>query len=372
MWLSRFLLAYLAFMTYVFISVRSRFSRSGPKTLFTLLYVLIVLAFPVAETLAHRSGSAGSRYFQLVGFYSLPYLLYLFLTVFSLDLLSLVNRLLKFRSLDSIRERRFRIIVLWLIFTLPLVVVIAGVWNNNHIRVNAYRIEVPRGSSPLPHLRIAFAGDFHLRGSTRRGFMAEYAAKINSLRPDIVLVAGDVLEGDRRDERTEEYERQFRQVRAKYGVYAVFGNHESHGGYDKRTFFENARIRVLRDEIIVIDDSFCLGGRKYGRAENRKTLEELLKGAEEDLPLLLLDHRPGDIARVSRSRVDIQLSAHTHHGQLFPFNFITQNVYELSWGYRKIGHTHLFVTCGIQTWGPPVRTAGHSEIMQIDVDFISK
>jgi predicted MPP superfamily phosphohydrolase len=372
MWLSRFLFAYVALVTYVCIRVRRLFSRFASKTAFTLLFILLVLAFPVAEILAHRSGSIWSRCFQTVGFLSLPYLLYLFLTVFSLDLLLLANRLLKFLSRDVIRGRGFRTIALALMLGLPLAVVIAGILNHNHIRVNSYRIEVQRRSSRLAHLRIVLAADFHLRDLTRKGFMAECVAKINSLRPDIVLIPGDVLEGDRRNERTEEFERQFRQIGSTYGSYAVFGNHESHGGYDKLNFFRNAHIRVLQDETVVIDDSFNLIGRRYSRSGDRKTLEVLLKGAKGNLPIVLMDHRPGDIERVSHSPVDIQLSAHTHNGQLFPFNFITRREYEVSWGYKKIGNTHLFVTCGIQTWGPPVRTAGHSEIMRIDVDFVAK
>jgi hypothetical protein len=370
MWLSRFLLVYVALVTYVCIRVRHLFVRFASKTAFTLFFILLVLSFPVAETLAHRSGSIWSRYFQTVGFLSLPYLLYLFLAVFSLDLLLLANRLLKFLSRDVIRGRGFRSIAIGLMLGLPLAAVIAGILNNNHIRVNAYRIEVPRRSSPLTHLRIVLAADFHLRDLTRKGFMAECVAKINSLRPDIVLIPGDVLEGDRRNERTEEFERQFRQIGSKYGPYAVFGNHESHGGYDKLNFFRNAHIRVLQDETVVIDDSFNLIGRRYSRSGDRRTLEELLKGTKGNLPIVLMDHRPGE--RVSRSPVDIQLSAHTHNGQLFPFNFITRREYVVSWGYKKIGNTHLFVTCGIQTWGPPVRTAGHSEIMLIDVDFVAK
>jgi hypothetical protein len=71
--------------------------------------------------------------------------------------------------------------------------------------------------------------------------------------------------------------------------------------------------------------------------------------------------------RVSRTRVDLQLSGHTHHGQLFPVNFITQREYGLSWGHRKTGNTHFIVTSGAQLWGPPVRTVGASEILVIHV-----
>jgi hypothetical protein len=113
-----------------------------------------------------------------------------------------------------------------------------------------------------------------------------------------------------------------------------------------------------------------LGGRNDRHFGSRKTLPELLQEASENLPILLLDHRPADLEAVIHSSVDVQFSGHTHNGQLFPFNFMAKREYELSWGHKKKGNTHFFVTCGIQGWGPPVRTAGVSEIMLINIDFV--
>ena len=94
-----------------------------------------------------------------------------------------------------------------------------------------------------------------------------------------------------------------------------------------------------------------------------------MKYANDSLPLILIDHRPTEIDQVSRTTADVQLSGHTHNGQLFPLNLITKKIYRLSWGHRKIGNTHFFVTSGIRLWGPPVRTTGKSEIMIIDIYF---
>jgi hypothetical protein len=213
------------------------------------------------------------------------------------------------------------------------------------------------------------AADLHLGSTTHKQFMRDFADKTNSLDPDIVLIPGDLLEGDHDDVDTAEFERQFRRIKTKFGVYASPGNHESHGGENNSSFFGRAHIKMLDDTLVVIDQSFGLAGRKFSRLGKRKSLHELLRGAPENLPLILLDHRPAKIELVSRSPVDIQLSGHTHHGQLFPFNFITELQYPLSWGYKKIGPTHFFVTCGVQVWGPQIRTAGESEIMLIDVDI---
>jgi predicted MPP superfamily phosphohydrolase len=118
-----------------------------------------------------------------------------------------------------------------------------------------------------------------------------------------------------------------------------------------------------------VDSSFYLVGRNDSRDRNRKSLEILLGEIGDQYPVILVDHRPINLEMASQYPIDLQLSGHTHHGQLFPFNYITKKIYELSWGYKKIGYTHFLVSSGIQLWGPPVRTTGKSEIMLIQVHF---
>jgi predicted MPP superfamily phosphohydrolase len=135
------------------------------------------------------------------------------------------------------------------------------------------------------------------------------------------------------------------------------------------TFFDQAGIRLLKDTVEKIDNDFYLIGRTDGRSSGRKSIEELLRDCDRSLPVIVLEHRPTDLDNVSRSGADILLSGHTHNGQLFPVNLITQRHYELSWGYKLKNRTHVFVTSGIQVWGPPVRTAGASEILIVNVSF---
>jgi predicted MPP superfamily phosphohydrolase len=121
--------------------------------------------------------------------------------------------------------------------------------------------------------------------------------------------------------------------------------------------------------VVKIDDAVYLAGRNDAHSRNRKPVADLLRDTPGDLPVILLDHRPTDLENVSRTGADIQLSGHTHYGQLFPINWITNREYELSWGHLKKKRTHVFVTSGIQLWGPPVRTAGFSEILLLHVLF---
>ena len=198
--------------------------------------------------------------------------------------------------------------------------------------------------------------------------MERFVEKVSTASPDIVLIGGDVLEGDRQGEKLDEFETQFRRLKPKYGVYGVPGNHDLHRA-SAMAFFDQAGIRPLRDTVEKIDNAFYLVGRNDTRSSSRKSIEELLRDCDKNLPVIVLEHRPIDLDNISRSGADILLSGHTHNGQLFPVNFITQRRYELSWGYKLKNQTHIFVTSGIQVWGPPVRTAGASEILIVNISF---
>ncbi|MDP2914973.1 MAG: metallophosphoesterase [Candidatus Aminicenantes bacterium] len=368
MWLLNELIFSIPLIIYVCLRIRKLLARKLYKNISTALFLFLVLAFPLAEILSHRAGPSWIRALMNIGYYTLPLLLYLVLTVVLTDLLIGLLRMLKVLSKEKVNGRRFRRFHLGFVVILPLVVVVLGILNFHHLRLKEYSVEIPRRSSVLTELKIVFASDFHLGDQTESDFMDRFVALVNAQNPDLVLIGGDVLEGDRRDEALDHFEAQFRQIKSKYGVFAAPGNHEGYGG-NRDEFFTRAGIRLLRDAVEKIDGALYLTGRNDGRSRDRKTIEALLQGTPDDLPLILVDHRPTDIDNVSRTRVDLQISGHTHHGQLFPINFITNKQYELSWGYLKKGQTHFFVSSGAQVWGPRVRTVGDSEILLIRVNF---
>jgi hypothetical protein len=323
--------------------------------------------FPLTETLAHSRVSGLGNSLILSGYLLLPFLLYLFLSVLVRDLLLVVNRMLKIIATEKLQTPRIKIITFFILLIIPAMVVVFGMFKYADIKVNRYQIEIPRRSSALQHLRILLASDFHLRELTSDHLMPDFVKKVNSLNADILLLPGDILEGDRQDEQVAEFERQFSQIQTKYGVYASLGNHEFYHGGERTDFFKNAHITVLTDTTIIINHAFALLGRNDQHFYKRKPVSDLVGNLPDKLPVIILDHRPTDLQNISASGADILVSGHTHNGQLFPFNYIADKIYELSWGYKKINKTHVFVTSGIQLWGPPVRTTGDSEMMVIDV-----
>jgi predicted MPP superfamily phosphohydrolase len=356
---------------YTYVRLKKLFSRRLYRILFTLCYIIFALGFFIAEIMSHRVNTDAdtARYIILIGYFTLPYMLYLFLLTLLSDILRGVNRLLKFVSAETIRTRKFQAVTTGILFLLPALIVAFGAIHVNSLKVNEFSVSIPRKSAALDHLKIVMAADLHLGQLTQKEFLAQFTQKVNAQNPDIVLLPGDMVEGHRDDGETTQFAQYFRKIKSKYGIYASPGNHESHNMGNKLKFFEDAGINLLEDSVVTIDNSFYLIGRNDAHSNKRKSIEELLTQTPNNLPVILLDHRPTDINEVSRRDVDIQLSGHTHNGQLFPLNFIINNLYELGWGHKKIGNTHLFVTSGAQVWGPPVRTAGDSEIMVINVDF---
>jgi predicted MPP superfamily phosphohydrolase len=362
-------LAYTIPNIYVFIRICHLFINKGYRIHYTIIYLLLASIYPLSNLLSDGDGGFLSNIFSTAANYILPFYLYLFLSVLIFDLFLLSNLLLKI--VPSSREWRtdFKIRALSVILILSVGVVIAGVINFNTIRTSEYSIDIPGRSSEADHLRIAFAADFHLEEGTNIRFVERFIDKVSEINPDILIFGGDIFEGDKDDENMVQYERLFKGIKPRYGVFAVLGNHEHYAGQDDGTIFKNAGMVLLRDSVIVINSSFYLAGRNDSRTRSRMGIPELLKPLSDSLPLILVDHRPTEIIEISKTPVDIQLSGHTHNGQMFPINLITRKVYELSWGYRKIGNTNFFVTSGIRLWGPPVRTTGKSEIMIINVAF---
>jgi len=110
-------------------------------------------------------------------------------------------------------------------------------------------------------------------------------------------------------------------------------------------------------------------GRKDKTDKQRLTMSELFKVVDTSKPIILLDHQPYDLGVARDQGVDIHLAGHTHRGQLFPANLITDRIYENDWGYLKKGTMHSFVSSGFGTWGPPLRIGSRSEVMVINVSF---
>ena len=161
----------------------------GWKLIFSLFFLLLFVAFPAAEMLSHNEGNLLLPLLRF-GYYTMPFMLYLFLLVLIFDIFLLFNLLFKWLPSGFLKSTAFRRRGLIIAVIGPALIVIYGIFNFNYIRVSDYTIEVPARSSKLQSLSVAFISDFHIGDLTRVKFIEQFIAKMKSIDPDIIYLAG--------------------------------------------------------------------------------------------------------------------------------------------------------------------------------------
>jgi len=215
-------------------------------------------------------------------------------------------------------------------------------------------------------LKIVAISDLHLGYTIGKGELEQWVVLINREKPDIVLIAGDVIDLSVRPLYEQGMTDSFKKIKTRYGVYTVLGNHEYLGNVQERIdFFKRAGIMVLRDSSILIHDSFYLVGRDDRRNKQRRSLASLMALLDRSKPVIMLDHQPFELDQTAKSGVGLQISGHTHHGQIWPVSLIVDRLYEQSYGYIKKGDSHIYVSSGLGIWGGKFRIGTRSEYVSI-------
>ena len=215
-------------------------------------------------------------------------------------------------------------------------------------------------------LNIVLISDIHLEYINGNSSMVKLVEIVNSLNPDIVLVAGDTVDMHLKPVIEENMLENFKNIKSKYGVFINIGNHDIYGGGVKEftnrlNSYEN--VTVLRDSKVLIDESFYVASRDNF---SKEPLREILKESGEK-PVLYMEHTPDSIDETVENKVFLQVSGHTHKGQFFPGELFTKRIFKLDYGYRKFQDTNVVVSSGYGTWGPPIRVGTQSEVVLIKV-----
>ena len=262
------------------------------------------------------------------------------------------------------------------VFIVVFILVCFGIWNAQNQVVTNYEVNINKDAGEINSLNVVMISDVHMGITIKENGINKMVNSINELNPDIVLFCGDIFD-ENTSTKLKEYSREaFKNIKSKYGVYDVTGNHEYGAGDLSETisYFEDANIQVLQDESIKIANSFYIVGRndssnKMVTGQDIKQLSEVLEDTDNALPIIVLNHRPEDLEVAKAENVDLQLSGHTHKGQIFPFNFVTSYLYEKDYGHLIKDDFNLIVSSGYGTWGPPIRIGSKSEIVNIRVNF---
>lgn len=218
-------------------------------------------------------------------------------------------------------------------------------------------------------LKIVGISDLHIGYSIQRGEVARWVRRINDEKPDLILIAGDIIDSSLRPIKAKHMLDELRELKAPLGVYACVGNHEYISNLTEgERLIREAGIRLLRDEAVNVSDDLCIIGRDDATNRKRKSLSQLTQGIDKQRFLINLDHQPHHLEEVSRQGIDLQLSGHTHRGQVWPISWVVDRMYEVSHGYLRKGNSHIYVSSGIGIWGGKFRIGTQSEYVVMMVE----
>ena len=253
-----------------------------------------------------------------------------------------------------------------------------GVFQAENIEIKEYHLSIKENTS-LQSLRVVHLSDLHLGTIQDAAWLGNLVDKTNHLKPDMVLITGDLFDGDMQVlENPDTVGELLSSFETKYGTFLCWGNHDAGETFPQmREMVEGAGIVILEDGAQIVGDKlFAIGGRRDSgpigeQGREREAVEARWSEQLENIPFIVMDHRPSNIEEYG-DYVDLILSGHTHQGQVFPGSLVTDMIFPVDYGfYEKENGTQVIVSSGVGTWGPPIRLGTRSEIVLIEISFDS-
>ena len=343
---------------------------------YTIAFWIIASAFLGGRILERFLPSILSELFIWIGSFWIAAMVYFLLAVVSLDLLRLINHFAPLLP-PGIRANyaQFKCVLSAGVIGMVAVTLIGGHINSRMPRVKKLNLKISKKAGTLKTLNIVAASDIHLGTIVGRSRFDVIVSKINSLNPDLILLPGDIVDEDLAPVIRQNLGESLKSLQARFGVFGVTGNHEYIGGVERAcAYLTGHNIVMLRDQSVLVGDAVYLVGREdraIGQFNGhlRKALPDLMSQVDRRYPVIMMDHQPFGLKEAVEQGIDLQISGHTHYGQLWPISHIVESIYELAWGYKKTGDTHFYVSNGVGTWGPPVRIGNRPEIIHICLTF---
>lgn len=377
----RWLIRYMSACTHHF---KKKWLRAVVIALYTFLCTSLLSAFLLPV-------SAIQRILKHIANYWLGTFLYILLTVAFVDLVRIILKHSKRVNQEKLSSRKTFVLTGTLCIAIILTFSVWGIVNAKIVRTTNYTVDVDKKCTSIESLNVVLVADLHLGYSIDNSQMEQMVAKINAQTPDLVVIAGDIFDNEYEAlYEPEKIEQTLRGIKSKYGTYACYGNHDisekilagfTFSGKGKKMsdprmdqFVEDAGIKLLRDDTLLIEDQFYLVSRpdfeRPGRGiTTRKTPAEITANLDQTKPIIVFEHEPRELSELSAAGADLDLCGHTHDGQMFPGNFATRLMWDNAYGYLKQGKMHSIVTSGVGVFGPNMRVGTKSEIVTIKVNF---
>jgi hypothetical protein len=343
------------------------------RLLYTIALILLASAFIAGKILERNNSTVFTDILNIIGGFWLGFMLYAFLLLIISDISLLILRLsgiLKAENVPLFKKWSYLVTL-----AISSVLIIGGFINALIPVTKEYDIIVNKPAGGLKNLRIAAVSDIHLGSIIRKRSIKKLSVMLQKTKPDIVFLLGDIVDGDLGPVLRDDLLSYFTCPKCKDGLLAITGNHEFIGGASITIpYIEKNGIRILKDEVVTLNGGIQIVGRidRDGfrfDGKRRLSLEELMKQVDKNKPIILLDHQPVKLGEAENEGVDLQLSGHTHNGQLWPLNYVTRLIYEVSYGYKRKANTQYIVSSGFGIWGPRIRSGSRSEVLLINVTF---
>ncbi len=368
---SIFLLSHL----HLFLKVTDVFALSITGNILLALFLLLMAASPLAMVFLSRGAYNRSKVLSYVCNIWVALLILFFTAAMSCDLynLSLIY-------IYSIFNENYRSLIispyniLMASSILSVLFTLYGYFDAKRIRVERLTINTSKMPEGIMRLRIFQISDLHLGLILGEDTLNKVIMEIEAAEPDLIVSTGDLINAEL--DHIGYLSGHLNKLKPRFGKYAVTGNHESYAGINNAVeFIEASGFRLLRDEAITVDDAIGIAGMDDAavkemaseREGHEVSEEKILSELPDDRFRLFLKHRP-TIQKGSLGLFDLQLSGHTHKGQIFPVHFAIMIFYPRYAGYYKLAKgSALYTSRGAGTAGPPVRFLSQPEITVIDL-----
>jgi predicted MPP superfamily phosphohydrolase len=361
-----FLSLYGGLNFYAFFRAKDVFNFSGKTEIIIIILLIFLILAPIIIRLAEKLNlEILARSVAYCGYLWMAFIFLFFFVNISFDI---ARYLLKLFS-QELGNAQTRNIFFFMAVFLSFSFVVFGFFDAQKIRIKKLEIYTEKLSSNNERLRIVQLSDVHIGLIIRDKRLKVILKSVKDAKPDILVSTGDLLDGEVDNVTIEAG--QFAEIKPKYGKYAVTGNHEYYAGIEKSLeFTKNAGFEILRDESKKVAGINIIGledptGRQQGLIRKSVSLSNLFPQKQSNEFVLLLKHQP-----IIKEDVifDLQLSGHTHGGQIFPFIFFTRIFFPIHSGYHKLSDNKLvYISNGAGTWGPPIRFLAPPEITVIDL-----
>lgn len=330
------------------------------KTIVKLLFLFSALSFPIANVL--------SRFLKI---FLLNHFAYLWLGIMAISF----SFFLLARLLILIFPRGAKTVM---VVALSLIAVVSIYSLFNGLRPPRIRqVTVPLKNLPqeISGFTIVQLSDLHFEEYKSLKAFERIIDRVNSLKPDLVVITGDLIDGNLNDDCR--FCDILKRIKSRHGAVAVTGNHEFYSGIESFLgLARKANMRVLRNENMTIADTLQVAGTDDNAARNFSSkgadLDAALKGCDPEKPIILLNHRPDGFESAEKKGVDFQISGHTHAGQIPPMDALVYLAVKYPFGLYRKNDSYIYTSSGTGYWGPPMRFLSRAEIVQFllvpDVD----